>query len=365
MVNRFSSSSKYEHERDRERPRRPPRVSTRGRQPAPKPVIVRQEPDGLWTIRIDLVAARRASKHLSPDLHRFRGENVSLVRHPDGRLGLTDQMDPPPVHVSESDAERFVNHLIFHTLNIADARTRPKNTYVKIVYLSRSPRPPPQAPRPPPWARIVVPMQRRTPERRMRRDAPSKSTTLTMLARWVMSGDQETGEVAADALESGGYKDAADDVRLWMKEKSSYESRDGLLRRVRSELYGQVLSKGAWRVSKAARGLAARHYVAIYEPQNKRALLWERLLFKKGPPSWRIWGTYDLDEFSGNIRRLLDIMSSDIRSESSSSERQAEISRLLSASERSSGRLPLLGAQTQLELAQRRAELRRLLALFE
>jgi hypothetical protein len=33
---------------------------------------------------------------------------------------------------------------------------------------------------------------------------------LTMLARWVMSGDADEGTVAADALESGGHKNAAD-----------------------------------------------------------------------------------------------------------------------------------------------------------
>lgn len=288
-------------------------------------MIVRQESDGLWTIHIDLAAAHQVSKHLSPDLYRLKGEIVTLVRHPDGSLGLTDEVatNMPPLHVSESDAERYVNHLIFKTLNIADARARPQNWYVAIVRAPALSK-----------ARGERATPRRARERRARRDgAPSKSTTLTMLARWVMSGDRATGEIAADALESGGHQEAADDVRLWMKEESPYESRDGLFRRIRSELNGRMLSKGTWRISKGARGVAARHYVAIYEPSHRtlqgkdapRALLWERTIYKEGPPSWRLWGTYKLREFSGSLKKMLDIMGSDIRSESASPERRAEI----------------------------------------
>jgi hypothetical protein len=70
---------------------------------------------------------------------------------------------------------------------------------------------------------------------------------LTMLARWVMSGDADEGTVAADALESGGHKNAADYVRWWMDMKTDRKSRDQLFRRIRSELRGKIVSEGLLR----------------------------------------------------------------------------------------------------------------------
>jgi hypothetical protein len=148
--------------------------------------------------------------------------------------------------------------------------------------------------------------------KRRHRDAPSRETLDTLLSRWVKTGEEDTGLVAADALRASGHEAAADDLDWsirgfqWARSKPGMLKRNALLKRIRSEAdRGRVLAKDAWKTNKT--------YVAIFEAPKRRAVLWER---NDRTGVWHEWGTYSLKEFKDDVREMMRVLKSDIRYES-------------------------------------------------